>query len=182
MTENRYIETRVGDNSPEPVNLTALKLWMNLTSSDYDDLLNDDILPTARARVEQFTHLPLVAKDIVLTVDVCKPIILPYGVIDILTSVEYLQGQNTDGSNDWLTLDIADRDYQLLGQEIKEIHSNYTGIHRITYTTDVRSEAGLLTTVKMVANWLFRNRLDEPAAMPLSIFDHAKPFKIYSWG
>ena len=181
MTENRYIETKVTDSGAEPVTLAQAKTYMSVTSTDYDDLITE-LITVARKRVEDFTHLPLVIKDVVLTVDVCKPVILPFNSIDQINTVEYLEGQNTDGTNDWLTLVLADEDYQVLGEDQKEVYSNYTGIHRFTYTTGVRADASLLLTVKMVTNWLFRNRLDEPAAMPQSIFDHAKPFKIVTWG
>lgn len=181
MTENRYIETKITDAGTEPVTLAQAKTYMNITSSDYDDLITE-LITVARKRVEYFTHLSLVVKTVVLTVDVCKPVILPFLIIDPLTSVEYLQGQNTDGSNDWLALTLANRDYQLIGENNQQLYSDYTGIHRITYETGVKNEASLLLTVKMITNWLFRNRLDEPAAMPESIFEHAKPFKNYSWG
>jgi len=154
---------------------------MSVTSSDYDDLITE-LITVARKRVEDYTHLPLVNKDVVLTIDVCHPVILPFNSIDQINTVEYLQGQNTDGTNDWLALVLADEDYQVLGQDQKTVYSNYTGIHRITYLTNAKNDASLLLTVKMVTNWLFRNRLDEPAAMPQSIFEHAKPFKIYTWG
>lgn len=181
MIENGYLETKVTDTGAEPVTLAQAKSYMNITSSDYDDLITE-LITVARKRVEGYTHLPLVIKDVTLTVDVCKAITLPYGIVDTLVSVEYLQGQNTDGTNDWMALVLADEDYQILGQDQKIICSNYTGIHRINYITDVTNEPSLLLTVKMVTNWLFRNRLDEPAAMPESIFEHAKPFKNYSWG
>lgn len=181
MTENRYIETKVSDTGAEPVTVAQAKTYMNITSSDYDTLI-EELITVARKRVEDYTHLSLVVKTVILTVDVCNPVKLPYFIIDALTSVEYLQGQNLDGTNDWLTLVLSDQDYQLLGENLKLLDSKYTGIHRITYDTGVKNEAGLLLTVKMITNWLFRNRLDEPAAMPESIFEHAKPFKIMTWG
>ena len=81
-----------------------------------------------------------------------------------------------------MDLDPANGDYMLIGDDICELHSNYSGIHEVEYTTAAKTDAGLLLTVKMITNWLFRNRLDEPAAMPQSIFEHAKPFKQYNWG
>jgi hypothetical protein len=181
MTENRYIETKVTDSGVEPVSLADAKIYMSVTAYDYDDLITE-LISVARKRVEDFTHLPLVIKTVILTVDVCEPINLPFGKLGTLTSVEYLEGQNTDGTNDWLTLVLADEDYQVLGEDQKEIYSTYTGIHRITYTTGVRSEYGLLLDVKRITNWLFRNRGDEPAAMPDSLFDNSKPYKQYQWG
>lgn len=180
MTENRYIETKVTDTGIEPVTLAQAKLYMNITSTDYDALITE-LITVARQRVEQFTHLSLIEKDVILTVDVCSPVILPYPV-NTITTVEYLAGQNTDGTNDWTELVYTDEEYQVIGEDNLELHSSVSGIHRITYTTTARTEAGLLLAVKMVTNWLFRNRLDEPAAMPESIFEHAKPYKNYTWG
>jgi len=179
MTENRYIETKVVDSGTEQVTVEQAKTYMSVTSSDYDTLI-ESLIPVARKRVEDFTHLPLIQKNVTLTVDVCKEIQLPFNCIESITTVEYLQGQNDDGTNDWLELGVTD--YQVLGEDAKTIYSNYTGIHRITYLTDEREEAGLILTIKMITNWLFRNRLDEPAAMPQSIFEHAKPFKQMQWG
>jgi len=181
MTENRYIETKTVDTGIEQVSVADAKVYMNITSSDYDALISE-LLSVARQRVETFTHLSLVDKTVTLTIDVCKPVMLPYQPLDAITTVKVLQGQNTDGTNDWLTLVFTDEDYQLLGSDIKELHSNYSGIHEIVYTTTAKEDASLLLTIKMVTNWLFRNRLDEPAAMPQSIFEHAKPFKIMTWG
>jgi len=181
MTENRYIETKVTDTGTEPVSLASAKTYMNITSTDYDTLITE-LITVARKRVEDYIHLPLVIKTVIATIDVCAPVKLPYGKLGTLTSVEYLEGQNTDGTNDWLPLVLADEGYQVLGEDQKEVYSNYTGIHRFTYTTGVRTDPSLFLTIKMVTNWLFRNRLDEPAAMPQSIFEHAKPFKQYQWG
>ena len=181
MTENRYIETKTVDSGTEQVSVADAKTYMNITSSDYDTLISE-LLSVARQRVEAFTHLSLVDKTVTLTVDVCKPFQLPYQPLDGITSVKVIQGQLDNGDPDWLTLEVTDKDYILIGDDICELHSNYSGIHEIIYTTAAKEEASLFLTIKMVTNWLFRNRLDEPAAMPQSIFEHAKPFKIMTWG
>lgn len=181
MTENRYIETKVVDTGAEPVTVAQAKSYMSVTSSDYDDLI-EELITVARQRVEQFTHLSLVEKTVNLYVEVCKPVSLPYQPLGSITSVKVVQGQLDDGNPDYLTLEATNKDYILIGDDICELHSNYSGIHEIIYTTAAKSEAGLLLSVKMVTNWLFRNRLDEPAAMPQSIFEHAKPFKQMQWG
>ncbi len=181
MTENRYIETKVIDSGDEQVTVEQAKTYMSVTSSDYDDLITE-LITVARKRVEDFTHLSLVDKTVTLYVDVCKPVKMPYQPLYGITSVKVIQGQKDDGDPDYLTLDVTNGDYILIGDDLCELHSNYSGIHEIIYTTVAKTDASLLLTVKMITNWLFRNRLDEPAAMPQSIFDHAKPFKLYNWG
>ena len=185
MTENRYIETKVVDSGTEQVTVEQAKTYMSVTSSDYDTLI-ESLIPVARKRVEDFTHLSLVDKTVTLYVDfsvwrICK-LTLPYQPLGSITSVKVMQGQLDNGDPDWLTLDVTDKDYILIGDDICELHSNYSGIHEIIYTTVAKTDPSLLLTIKMVTNWLFRNRLDEPAAMPQSIFEHAKPFKLYNWG
>lgn len=179
MTENRYIETKVIDSGAEPVSLEDAKTYMNITSSDYDTLISE-LLSVARQRVEAFTHLSLVDKTVTLYVDVCGPVKLPYLPLVNITSVKVVNGQADNGDVEYTTL--AATDYIYFGDLLGELHSNYSGIHEIIYTTAAKEEASLFLTIKMVTNWLFRNRLDEPAAMPQSIFEHAKPFKIMTWG
>lgn len=185
MTENRYIETKVIDSGDEQVTVEQAKTYMSVTSSDYDDLITE-LITVARKRVEDFTHLSLVDKTVTVYIDfaewrICKAM-LPYQPLGSITSVKVIQGQKDDGDPDYLTLDVTNGDYILIGDDICELHSNYSGIHEIIYTTVAKTDASLLLTIKMVTNWLFRNRLDEPAAMPQSIFEHAKPFKIMTWG
>jgi len=177
---NRYFETKVTEsNQTEPVTLEQVQEWCSVTSSDYDNLLTD-LIKVARKRVEKYTHLSLVAKTVVVTAYLCEKSILPFPIINSITSVEYLEGQELDGTNDWDV--FTDDDYQLIGEQVKYFVPSIAGIYRITYTTLPFDEEDLLLDVKRVVNWMFRNRGDEQDAMPMSLMDNAKRYKIMTWG
>ena len=177
---NRYFETKVTETDvTEPVTLEDVQEWCSVTSSDYDNLLTN-LIKVARKRIESYTHLSLVDKTIVLTAYLCERAILPYPKIASITSVEYMEGQNIDGSNDWDTL-TAD-DYQLIGEDVQYFVPYMEGVYRITYTTEANDHEDLLLDVKRVVNWMFRNRGGETTSMPQSIMDNAKNHKIMSWG
>lgn len=176
---NRFFEVKVTDSGSEPVTLADVQDWCSVTSSDYDNILTN-LITVARKRVERYTHVSLVTKTVVVTAYLCQKTILPYPKFETMTSVEYLEGQDLAGANDWQTL-TAD-EYQLIGDDVKYFIPLIYGCYRITYTTTAYTDEEILTDVKRVVNWMFRNRGDEQAVMPFSLMDNAKQFKIMSWG
>lgn len=179
---NKYIDTKTTDkvDAAEPVTLADMKTWMLVTTTDFDDIITD-LITIARKKVERTTHLSLVAKDVVLTVDMECKCILPYPKIEAITKVEYLRGIDA-GVNDWVEILAADNGFQLIGEDIKEFYSQYEAVHRIAYSTLPFTNKEIIHDVKRVCNWLFRNRGDEPDLMPVELMSNAKQYKIMTWG
>lgn len=180
---NRYLETKVTETDvTEPITLEQMKSYLTVTTSDYDDLITD-LITVARKKVEDFAHVSLVEKSIVCIVDAKEyRIVLPLPKINTVTTVEILEGQNDDGTNDWETLVLADNEYSIIGDEFKSVYIGTCGVYRITYTTTPYTDKDILLDVKRVCNWLFRNRGDEVAVMPIELFSNASNYKIMSWG
>lgn len=180
---NRYLETTVTETDvTEPVTLEQAKSYLTVTTSDYDDLITD-LITVARKKVEAFAHVSLVVKTVVCIVEAHEyRILLPFPKVDEITTVEVLQGINTDGTLDWEELDLADGDYSIIGTEFKSIYIGDSAKYRITYTTLPYTQKDIVLDVKRVCNWLFRNRGDEVAVMPNELFSNAQSYKIHSWG
>jgi hypothetical protein len=174
----KIIDISITDDTNEPITLSDAKAHCRITSEDFDSILTD-LITVARQKLERFTSRSLVSKDIVLTVETNEAIPLPYPVLDDITSVKLLQGQNSDGTNDWQTLTASD--YQILGSEIATFYPPHHGVHEITYSTTANTDKSILYDLKRVLLWLFENAGDDSDNMPEELMSNAKHKRILSW-
>ena len=174
----KIIDIAITDDNTEPVSLEQAKAFCRITGEDEDSLITD-LITIAREKIERYTHLSLVAKDIVLTVEANQDFPLPYPVLDAITTVKLLQGINSDGSNDWQTLEASD--YQTLGSNITTFYPPHNGVYEITYSTTANTDKSLLHDLKRVLLWLYENRGDDADNMPPELLSNAKHKRILSW-
>ena len=174
---NEILELKITDGS-EPITLEQAKNHCRVTTEDDDDILTD-LITVARKKVERFTGLSLTDAEVVLTVNLTASIILPHCPFDEIDTVKFLEGQNTDGTNDWETLDADE--YQLIGNDLKHFKPHYPGIHEITYTTTANTDKSLLYDLKRVLLWLYENRGDDSDEIPNELLSNARHLKIMSW-
>lgn len=175
---NKILDIAVTSEGSEPVTLAQLKTFCRVNDSDNDDLLTE-LITIARKKVERYTNLSLVDKTIILTAELDGMLLLPYPKINSVSQVRQLEGQNTDGTNDWEVLDADD--YQLIGYDTKHFYKAYKGTYEITYTTTANTDAGLKHDLKRVALWLYENLGDDSDNMPVELMSNAKHLRILNW-
>jgi len=174
----KIIDIAITDDNTEPVSLEQAKAFCRITGEDEDSLVTD-LITIAREKIERYTHLSLVAKDIVLTVEADKEFPLPYPTLDEISTVKLLQGINSDGTNDWQTLESSD--YQTLGSNITTFYPPYSGVYEISYSCAANTDKSLLHDLKRVLLWLYENRGDDSDNMPDELMSNAKHKRVLSW-
>ena len=171
---NEVLQINTTDGS-EPVTLQQAKDFIRVTSED-DDAIITDLITVARQKIERFTGLTLTDADITLTATLDGKFKLPYGPLDEIDTVKFLEGQETDGTNDWETLDADE--YQIVaGHFIPK----YKGTYEITYSVTGNTDKSLLYDLKRVLLWLYENRGDDSDEMPKELMSNAKHLKVLSW-
>jgi uncharacterized phiE125 gp8 family phage protein len=176
---NNIYELKLDENGTDPVTLTQAKTFLRVTSTDDDDTITE-LISIARKKIERYTCRSLMDFDVILTAYLDSPILLPYPKFGTLTSVKILQGQLSDGTNDWDTLTATD--YQLIGTDSVTFCPAAHGVYEITYTTVATSlDAALSYDLKRVLLWLYENRGDDSDNMPVELMSNAKHLRILSY-
>ncbi len=91
---NEVLQINITDGS-EPVTLQQAKDFIRVTSED-DDAIITDLITVARQKIERFTGLTLTDADITLTATLHGKFKLPYGPLDEIDTVKFLEGQNLE--------------------------------------------------------------------------------------
>ena len=162
----------VTDGNTEPVTLQQAKDWLRVDSED-DDALITDLITVARKRIERFTGVSMVDKDIVCIVEISKEFPLPYPALDEITTVKRWVG------TEWETLTTSD--YVLLGTNTATFRPNVAGLYEIAYSTTADTDSALKLDLKRVLLWLYENRGDDSDNMPVELMSNAKQKRVLSW-
>ena len=111
----------------EPVTLTEVKAWLNITVTDWDTKLTSGIV-SARTQIERLIGMSLAAVTYEYEIqDYSESYIeLPYPKIASITSVT-----NTDSSGTVTTVNASD--YKLIGSRLN--YSGNNGMVTVTYLT-----------------------------------------------
>lgn len=174
---NKIYEVYQSDGS-EPVTLQQAKDFCRITTEDDDDLITD-LITVARKKVERFTSISLVDKTVILTGELCEMFPLPYPNINDITTVKFWQGQNTDGTNDYETLEADE--YYLIGYGVKHFKPQKKGVYEITYTTTANTDGALKLDLKRIVLWLYENRGDTQEEIPNELFSNCKHLRLLNW-
>lgn len=162
----------VTDGNTEPVTLQQAKDWLRVDSED-DDALITDLITVARKRIERFTGVSMVDKDIVCIVEISKEFPLPYPAFDEIDTVKRWVG------TEWETLSADD--YILLGSYTATFRPNVAGLYEIAYSTTANTDTSLKLDLKRVLLWLYENRGDDSDNMPMELMSNAKQKRVLSW-
>jgi uncharacterized phiE125 gp8 family phage protein len=159
----RVIQNRQAASVTEPLILSQAKEWCIISHTD-DDALITRLITVARMQVEKKTGLSLVARDIVVVVDMSNPFKLPYGPVTTLTSIERRDGYNDDDP-DWTVL--TDEDYRFDGANHEILVTPRCGNYRITYVAGFTEDDGdnpvpqdLKDAIAAQVAFLYENRGD----------------------
>ena len=106
----------------EPLTVAELKLWMKITFSD-DDVLIQELISSAREYLENYTGLSLAQREITVIANVENDLELPYGPVQNITSVYKRWGNN------WVEADIDIDYYDIEGMFMPY----FLGMYKITY-------------------------------------------------
>lgn len=165
---NEILKLTVSDTGSEPLTLEDAKTFLQELSSDRDDEITT-LITVARKRLEKYTGLSLVDKDITLLATINAKIRLPYPSVDAITTfkrwngTEFETNTNYENFGDWI--------YPLFTCDKVEI----------VYTTTATDEEDVLHDMKRVLVWLYENKGDEQDGMPTELFSNAARHKLYSW-
>lgn len=160
----------------EIVTLTEAKNYLRVDYSE-DDVLIQDLIDTARIRLEQYASIAMSPRTLKAVAYVDEFIELPYAPINTITKVEYLNG------SDWVEMTAGD--YIILGDTTKKIvmksisHNEFRFTYTCGYTTTPESIKTAL--LKMVSD-LYEYRessveASRPNANLTTAYELIKPFK-----
>jgi hypothetical protein len=141
---NAVEETETGNT--EPVSVSDLKAFLEISGTDYDTILAD-LGIAARRQVEQYTGLSLIAKDITM---ICESTPDEYfelrgGLYDTGLAIE-------DEDGDAIT------DFDQLGSKFKSIKYNSASPIVIDYSVLPSTDENLLLAIKMIVASTFETR------------------------
>jgi len=164
---NQILNISVTDTGSEPLTIQQAKDWMRVSTEDFDTEITA-LITVGRKRIEQYTQLSLVDKDVVLIAYLDKRIKLPS--LDEIDTVYFWDG------DDW-EIKTSD-DYDLFGEYF---YPKIAGKWKIEYTTAANTNELLVHDLKRVVLWLFENRGDDTVEMPMELMKNAKTLKVLSW-
>lgn len=128
-TRSRLL-TRVSAPADEPISLAEAKLYLRV-DHDYEDLLINDLIVTARLTAEEWLKRSLVTQSWKLAYDACLPenVALPMGPVNSITTVTVINRDNTtqeiDGNTYYLNAarDALVFDSSVIGFRIEIVYS-----------------------------------------------------------
>lgn len=149
---------RTDDNTntynTEPVTVAELKTYLQIEGTAYDGPL-EIFITAARQKIENYCNVSLVPKSLVVLAELTsnyKPVSLPFGPIDSVTSIEW---QPDCGCGDWEVL-ASDEDFFTLGNNVFKIMKH--GLIKATYTTEADDRSVWKQAIKAQAAYSFNNR------------------------
>lgn len=178
------IKNRPAQSITEPVLLAEAKAWMIIDHTD-DDALITRLISQARAQIESKTHISVIERVVVVTVDLVREFKLPHGPTRSIDEVIFRKGTNADGTPDNETLTIEE--YTTDGVDFKVFKSNKCGRHKITCTTGFGTDGedwdcpvpeDLKNAVLAQTAFLYENRGDKNSAGKFSdlAMEFIKPY------
>ena len=150
----------------EPLSTTDAKSWMRVLYSDEDTLIGS-LITQARDVIEKYLNLSMIDKTITLTLTDRDSIQLPYGPVQVITSVK-----DKDGD---------DLDYEVLNEKIT--FNSIVEYAIIVYDVGfVTVPNGLIIGLQQVVMRYFENR-GESGNLPLITEDITtlKAFRRKTW-
>lgn len=160
----------------EIITLTEAKNYLRVDYSE-DDVLIQDLIDTARIRLEQYAGVAMTTRTLKAVAFVNEFIELPYAPINNITKVEYLSG------TDWVEMNVGN--YFVLGDTYKKVYM--TGINstefRFTYACGYTTPPeSMKTAVLKLVSDLYEYRessveATRPSANLTTAYELMKPFK-----
>jgi uncharacterized phiE125 gp8 family phage protein len=160
----------------EIITLTEAKNYLRVDYSE-DDVLIQDLIDTARIRLEQYAGVAMTPRTLKAVAFVNEFIELPYTPTNNITKVEYLSG------TDWI--EMVAGNYFVLGDTYKKVYM--VGVNnsefRFTYTCGYATPPeSMKTAVLKLVSDLYEYRessveATKPSANLTTAYELMKPFK-----
>lgn len=134
----------------EPVTLDDVKVWLRITFDD-DNTLLTILISECRDGLEQFCKLSLVEKEYELIADLYADQVLPFGPVNTITSVMWLNGTTYEASTSY-------------NFDAGRFCPQVSGRWKIVYTAgpvDMVSNASLRADLKRIIAYCYEHRGDE---------------------
>lgn len=144
----------------EPITLDEAKSWMRVDDTN-DDTLITALITQTRELVEEYLNTSIVQTTLVLDATARKELLLPYGPVVTITTVQDQEGEDVDYTYNGFYIDFGD-----VGT-ISVTGGDTTYVDTVTtYDAGVSTiPSGLKLGMLEVIAWLYENRGDDTGFM-----------------
>lgn len=157
VSYNHILNVELGAVTTEPVTLQEVKTFAGIDFDDADDLIEDVIIPAARALCEDYTGISFAKREVTVRINNQNGMAyLPYGPVGDVTF--------TDDDGEEITGEVTEGEWkQIISPVCSEVNCTYNGgyetlpaelkmalLNACYFLYDNRSESGLSPTSKSI--------------------------------